>query len=69
MILTESKVLWITGALVGAVVAPKGKRVLGGVLGAIAVGAIGDAAIDRIRARAALAQLPIVVVPDPPEKG
>jgi hypothetical protein len=49
MVLTESKVLWITGAIVGAVVAPKGKRVLGGALGAIMVGAVGDAAIDRIR--------------------
>lgn len=67
-ILPESKVLWITGAIVGAVVAPEGKRFLGAALGSIMVGSIGDAAIDRIRARAALAQLPVVIVPDP-EKG
>jgi hypothetical protein len=54
MVLYESKVLWITGALVGAVIAPKGKRILGGALGAIVVGSIGDVAIDRIRARGEL---------------
>jgi hypothetical protein len=46
--LYESKVLWITGAIVGAVCSPNGKRFWGGLLGGIVVGSVGDVALERI---------------------
>lgn len=48
MALYESKVLWVTGAIVGAVVAPNGKRFWSGILGGLVVGTIGDIALERI---------------------
>lgn len=49
MILLESKVMWLAGLGVGAIVAPKNHRIAGAILGALVIGSIGDAVIDRVR--------------------
>jgi len=50
-----SKTLWIGGAVIGGVMAPKEHRLAGAGLGAILLGAIGDVMIERHQAGLPLA--------------